>query len=134
MSQFFISYSRKDARLVENIVDALTENDLKPWIDWKSIPKGEDFWNEIQKGVEEADVFLFLISPDSLQSDWCNREINLAVKNGKRILPIAIRNTNIQNTIPEISKRNWIFCREEKDDFGKAIKEISAAFEQITDG
>ena len=43
MSHIFISYSRKDLDLAQKIVDALATNDLDTWIDWKSIPKGEDW-------------------------------------------------------------------------------------------
>jgi hypothetical protein len=72
VSHIFISYSRKDLAIAEKVINALAEDNFEPWIDWKSIPKGEQFWSEIQQGIEEADVFLFLVSPDSVRSDWCN--------------------------------------------------------------
>jgi WD40 repeat protein len=124
MSQFFISYSRKDLDIAEKIINALAKDDLEPWIDWKSIPKGEKFEEEIYLGIEESEIFLFLLSPDSAQSGWCNKEIGHAVKNGKRILPIVIRDTNLKSIHPEISNRNWIFCRDGQDDFDGAIGEI----------
>ena len=34
-----------------------------------------------------------------------------------------IRETDPKAIPPEISKRNWIFCRDKQDDFDKAIKE-----------
>jgi WD40 repeat protein len=123
MSHIFISYSRKDLAFAQKIVDALAANDLDTWIDWKSIPKGEDWEQEIYRGIEEADAFLFLLSPDSVVSEMCNKELDHAVKNGKRILPIVIRDTDPKIIHPEISKRNWIFCREGQDDFNKAIEE-----------
>ena len=124
MSHIFISYSRKDLVIAEKIINALAKDDLEPWIDWKSIPKGETFESEIQQGIEKAEIFLFLVSPDSIQSEWCNKEIVHAIKNGKRILPIVIRDTNPKIIHPEISKRNWIFCQDAQNDFNKAIVEI----------
>ena len=112
MSHIFISYSRKDIDFAQKIVTALADNNLDTWVDWKSIPKGEDWEQEIYRGIEEADAFLFLISPDSVASEMCNKEIAHAVKNGKRILPIVVRNADPEIIHPEISKRNWIFCRE----------------------
>jgi formylglycine-generating enzyme required for sulfatase activity len=123
MSHIFVSYSRKDSNLVERIVDALTGDDLKPWIDWKSIPKGEVVQREIHQAIEEADVFLFFVSPDSIQSKWCGDEIDHAARNNKRILPIVLHDTDPKIIHPEISKRNWIFCREGQDNFFKAIEE-----------
>ncbi len=123
MSHIFISYSRKDFDFASKIVQALATNKLDTWIDWKSIPKGEDWEQEIYRGIEEAEAFLFLISPDSVASQMCNKEIAHAVKNGKRILPIVIRDTDPKIIHPEISKRNWIFCRDGQDDFNQAIEE-----------
>jgi hypothetical protein len=122
MSHIFISYSRKDLDFAQKIVNALAENKLDTWIDWKSIPKGEDWEQEIYRGIEEADAFLFLISRDSVRSNMCSKEIDHAVKNGKRIIPIVIRSTRLTTPLA-ISKPNWIFCREGRDDFDKAIEE-----------
>ena len=43
MSHIFISYSRRDIDFAQKMVDALAENDLDIWIDWKSVPKSEDW-------------------------------------------------------------------------------------------
>jgi hypothetical protein len=124
MSHVFIEYSRKDIDFAQKIVDALASRGLDTWIDWKSIPKGVDWEREIQEGIESADVFLLLISPDSAQSVWSNKEIDFAVKMGKRILPVVIHEVDPKIIHPEISKRNWIFCRDRQDDFNKSIEEI----------
>jgi WD40 repeat protein len=136
MSHIFISYSRKDIEIAQKIVDALSVSDLNTWIDWKSIPKGEDWEQEIYRGIEKADAFLFLISPDSVVSRPCNNEIAHALRNGKRILPIFIGNANHggiyaitdkfldDENRKEIGRRNFILCREGIDDFDGAITEI----------
>jgi hypothetical protein len=91
MSHIFISYSRKDIDIARRIVEALAAQGLDTWIDWEDIPKTVDWEEEVYRGIEEADAFLFMISPDSVQSEMCNKEIAHAVKNGKRIIPIIIR-------------------------------------------
>lgn len=128
MSSIFISYSRNDIELARKVVEALAGNDLDTWIDWQSIPKGEDWKNEIDRGIEEAEIFIFLMSPDSAKSEICNLEIAHAVINNKRIIPIVIRDTNIKEFVSEvsgkeISRRNWIFCRDQTDNFDNAIRD-----------
>lgn len=130
MSHIFISYSRKDLSFTQKIVDALASNNLETWVDWKSIPKGEKWLEEIYRGIEEADAFLFLISPDSVKSDNCSKEITHAVKNNKRIIPLVVRDADSKIIPSVISERNWIFCRYETDqpeimidNFDAAIKE-----------
>jgi len=138
MSHIFISYSRKDRDFAKKVVQELEKKDFDTWIDWHDIPKGEDWEQEIYRGIEEADAFIFLISPDSVVSEMCNKEIAHAVENNKRILPIVIRDADkknffFENAKVEISKRNWIFCRYKKeqsdtiimlDDFERATEEI----------
>lgn len=124
MSNIFISYSRNDLEIAEKIVSVLAESKLDTWIDWKSIPKGEKFEHEIYQGIEGAAVFLFLISPNSVQSEWCQKEISHALRNKKRIIPILIKDTDESSIPGGISERNWIHCRENRDDFNKAITEI----------
>lgn len=140
MSHTFISYARENIKIAERIVQALVENDLNTWVDWKNIPKAEDWKEEIFKGIEEADSFLFLISDYSVTSQICNEEIDHALKNGKRIIPILIGNTKegkvykdareitnnfiFQHLKSEINRRNFIFCREDLDEFNKSIEQI----------
>lgn len=128
MTSIFISYSRKDIEFARQVVDALAEQDLDTWIDWQSIPKGEDWKEEIDRGIEQAETFIFLMSPDSAKSAICNLEVAHALKNNKRVIPIVIRDTNpkdfhSENSGKEISKRNWVFCRDQTDDFDVAIRD-----------
>ena len=129
MSHIFISYSRRDLDFAQEIVDALGKSGLETWIDWKSIPKGEDWEREIYRGIEAADALLFLISPDSVRSPMCNKEVQHAIRNNKRILPIILKETNAgefpDDTVQkEVKRLNWIFCRKGQDDFQGAIESI----------
>jgi WD40 repeat protein len=129
MSNIFISYSRKDIEFARKIVLALAENDLDTWIDWQSIPKGEDWEQEIYRGIEAAETFVFLMSVDSVRSEMCNKEIAHAKQNNKRVIPIVIGDADPDEFLlsisrDEIKRRNWILCRNQYDDFERVIHEI----------
>ncbi len=87
MADVFISYSRKDADFVRQIFDALNAQNRKAWVDWRGIDYSTKWWEEICGGIEEADNFVLIVSPDSLESIYCQREIEHARKNNKRIVP-----------------------------------------------
>jgi hypothetical protein len=125
MSDIFISYSRRDMDLVQKIIGALTINNLDTWVDWKSIPKGEDWEQEIYQGIEESSVLLYIVSPDSVRSEMCRKEVAHAAKNGKRIIPVIINDVEARELPSEISRLNPIYCRQNQDDFSKAIEEIN---------
>ena len=66
MSDVFISYSRRDIDFVRHLFDQLTAHDREPWSDWQDIPPTADWLAEIYSGIEAANTFLFVISPDSV--------------------------------------------------------------------
>ena len=126
MASLFISYSRRDVEAARKLTDAFKGQDLDYWIDWEGIPPTVDWWKEIEKGIEEADAFLFLISPDSIKSKVCKQEIDHAVKNAKRLIPVVVRDTTAQEASSELSHLNWIFLRE-SDDFNLALGKLVTA-------
>ena len=123
MAKVFVSYSRKDIEFAKRLTAELQKSDLDFWIDWEGIPPTVDWWKEIEKGIEEADVFLFLISPDSARSTVCVQEIDSAVKNGKRLIPLVVRDIKGDETLSQLGHLNWIFFRE-SDDYDSSLKKL----------
>jgi hypothetical protein len=100
---------------------ALAESKYDAWIDWQDIPPTADWWAEIEAGIEAADAFLFVISPDSVTSKVCNREVDYAVANHKRFIPIMRREGFERGQLhSELSRHNWLYFREQ-DDFDPAF-------------
>ncbi len=91
MAQIFISYSRKDKDFVRKIGEALAAQKREAWVDWKDIPLTAEWQQEILTNIENADNFIFVISPESVASPNCRKEIDHAVANNKRMVPIFYR-------------------------------------------
>ncbi|MBD1846699.1 toll/interleukin-1 receptor domain-containing protein [Cyanobacteria bacterium FACHB-63] len=128
MSDVFISYSRKDKEFVQALHAALEAEERDIWIDWEDIPATADWWQEIEQGIEGASTFVFVISPDSMVSEVCNREIDHAVKHHKRLVPIVRREGGeIAKTHP-LSRHNWLFFRQE-DAFDRGFAALMTAIE-----
>lgn len=146
----FISYGRADSKAFAfKLYQHLTEYGLKIWFDFENIPLGVDFQNQIDDGIEKADNFLFIIAPHSINSPYCRKEIELAIKYHKRIIPLLhveqiSRDTwqqrnpqgtdadwdayqakglhsSFPNMHPTIGKINWVYCREGIDDFEQSF-------------
>lgn len=123
MTTLFISYSRKDLDFARKLTSSLSDIGFDAWVDWNDIPPTADWWDTIEKGIESADAFLFLISPTSVTSDICNREIDHAIKNGKRVIPIVVQDIAKGKGHPHLNKLNWIFFREQ-DNFEESLKKL----------
>ncbi|MCL4267354.1 MAG: TIR domain-containing protein [Anaerolineae bacterium] len=112
----FISYSRKDKPFVQKLHNHLVNAGLETWVDWQGIPLTADWWQEIKQGIENADAFAFVVSPDSLKSKVCSDEIQTAVDNNKRLIPILHRDPEKGDPIhPKVSAHNWIYMRDDAE-------------------
>ena len=127
MKQLFISYSRKDTEITRRITERLQTDGLEAWVDWQDIPPSIDWMKEIQKGIEEADVFLYLVSPDSISSPICADELKHAVSNGKRIIPVVVRDFDARTAPSTITHLNWIFFERLQDDFERSFGQVWTA-------
>jgi WD40 repeat protein len=112
VAEVFISYSRTDKEFVRKLYDSLTRLDREAWIDWEGIPVTAEWLKEIYAGIEQADNFIFVISPESVSSATCRQEIEYAAENHKRLIPILYRSVP-DNALPKaIGTINFIFMRE----------------------
>src|SRR6266542_4170606 len=106
MAKLFVSYSRKDSIIARKLIDALKDLQQDVWVDWEDIPPAVDWLEQIFRGIEGSDAFIFLVSPDSIASDVCNVEIGRAKLNNKRIIPVVLRDVAPQPTNEIIRKRS----------------------------
>lgn len=86
--ELFISYAREDTEKVRRIVSDL-EQFYDCWVDWDDISPGRRWEGEIRQGILTSHHFLFFISDHSLKSEWCMKELRLALWLRKPIMPIV---------------------------------------------
>ncbi|NDJ63328.1 MAG: toll/interleukin-1 receptor domain-containing protein [Chloroflexi bacterium] len=91
MARIFISYSRIARRLRRRLVDLLSFAYDDIWYDSAKLVGGDDWWAEIVRQIEACDHFIFLISRESLESEWCQKELSEARERNKHIIPVRIR-------------------------------------------
>ena len=116
MADVFISYAREDQDFARELHEALEKHKRDTWIDWKDIPRTAKWLDEVYSGIESADAFAFVISPDSVASEFCIVELNHAVEHNKRLVPIWRRDVKDESVPPDLSSHQYVFFRE-SDDF-----------------
>lgn len=109
MTDAFISYCRRNKSFVQKLNEAFQAAQRSTWVDWEGIPLNADWRQEIYRGIEAADNFVFVLSPDSVASQVCGEEIEHAIAHNKRLIPIVCEEVSYDRVHPELAKLNWIF-------------------------
>lgn len=99
MHKIFISYSRKDYSSVVKLKD---EIDLLLgkgvcWMDLTGIESDSQFVEVIINAINNSDIFLFMHSKSSEQSDWTRKEVMYANGKGKRLVFVKIDSTPLSD-------------------------------------
>jgi WD40 repeat protein len=109
-SDVFLSYRRKDVDFVKQVDQALKAAGREVWVDWEDIPPGvEGFTNEIQRGIEGADAFIAILSPNYLESDYCIMELKEALRLKKRVIPLVHSKFDPAPPPEGIGHINWVY-------------------------
>jgi hypothetical protein len=130
MAQVFISYSRKDKEFVRKLGDALAAQKREAWVDWKDIPLTAEWQQEIFTNIEVAENFIFVISPESAASANCKREIDHALANNKRMVPIFYRPVP-DEAIPEALGKFQRIDFGDSDDFDAKFTALITAVDLL---
>ncbi len=111
MLKLFISYSHKDETLVSKFINHIaplkSSGQITEWYDRK-IETGEEFQNDIDNNLENADIICLMISDNFLASKACMDEkevaLNLRKKKGIRVIPIIVSPCawTMQNELSEL--------------------------------
>lgn len=90
----FYSYSHEDESYrqeLEKWLRQLRDDGLvAEWHDRKILP-GDSLEETIMENLDRSDVVIFLTSQDSLNSEACRAEMEYALQQGKRLVPIILR-------------------------------------------
>lgn len=134
-SDVFVSYRRKDVEFTKEVVSALQEAGKQVWIDWEDIPPGSvGFADDIKRGLEGADAFICILSPDYLESTYCvDLELGYALQLKKRIVPIVLHKFD-DYEIPEgIGAINWVYFTPHaghENTFDESMPKVLQALDQ----
>ena len=100
----FLSYSSADRPIAEKIHIALEAAGYDVFFDRDSLPAGESFDVRILEEIERSDLFIFLLSPASIEAGaYALTELGFArhrwANPARRVLPVVIQEIDL-HTLP----------------------------------
>jgi TIR domain len=118
-SQIFISYARSDKVIAEQLTRSFKQQGLSVWLDYESLKPGSSWQDELENALRRADIFVVVLSEDSVKSNWVNAEIGFALGQKKKIVPILVDNVRLPLNL---TKLQYIDARKlNPEELGKMV-------------
>lgn len=78
--QIFISHAHEDAEFAQLLAADLQERGWIVWIAPSSIRPGEKWVEAIGRGLDESGVFVLVVTPNAVESEWVRSETGAAIE------------------------------------------------------
>jgi sRNA-binding protein len=123
----FISYSHADRELARALAAALRERGLRVWIDEGELKVGDSLIERIATAIAEIDFFLALVSEASRDSNWCRKELALAVtgelgREGVKVLPVRVDGAAMPDSLLDV-----YYLAVNADNVSEVAEQVAAA-------
>jgi TIR domain/WD domain, G-beta repeat len=107
----FVSYAREDQPFIEQLQAATGTDDLELRGDWL-LERGDSYREQLRLMILGCDVFIAVLSSDSVESAACREEVDEAAELGKRLIPVSIRDHGDDRLVhPALREPQWTFMR-----------------------
>lgn len=93
-SYVFISYAHKDTEPVFRVVEELQRQGIRIWYD-EGIAPGSEWPENVATHLYNAGMVIAFITPRSMESENCRREINFALSKKKPFLSVVLEETKM---------------------------------------
>jgi hypothetical protein len=126
MRHIFVSYSRIDSGVVDQIVARLGQDGFDVWIDREEIKAGELWQQAIVQAVDNADVFVLMLSPEAVVSDNVRREVDVAEGAKKELVPVMLAPVSVPASLRyQLAGIEWIeYYRDPEGNYRELVKAI----------
>ncbi|WAC11764.1 toll/interleukin-1 receptor domain-containing protein [Dyadobacter pollutisoli] len=129
----FISYSSKDHEFADRLALALVAKRIKVWLDKWEMQPGDSLLDKIQNGLTDSSYLLVVLSKNSVESEWCKKELNSGLmreieERKVHIIPIIIDDCKVPVFLRE--KVYADFRKEFKDGFDELIRPLYKLFSE----
>src|SRR5690606_4535160 len=105
----FISYSRQCIGFVDDLFHKLEKRGFNNiWLDYLSLVPGRPWNGQIDKGLEQSDLLLLVVSPESISSRSVEIEWRHFLEKKKRIILLIFQAVTLPK---ELEQLEWVDFR-----------------------
>ncbi len=86
--RIFVSHSHQDNQWCWCFVQTLQQAGYDIWYDEVGLGGGAQWVATIEHELQSREIFIVILSPDAMASQWVQKEIQLAQVTGRQIVPV----------------------------------------------
>jgi TIR domain len=130
----FVSYAHEDQEFMLALVEHLQGQELEIRYDQVVLNIGDSLIEKLSQEIESGDFLVAIVSPDSVESNWCQRELALATTQGinerrVKVLPVKFRGAEMP---PMLTDTFW--ADADRDSVETIARQLSAAMHAHLEG
>jgi hypothetical protein len=107
-SNIFMSYSRRELGFVDDLVNKLEGEGYSVWLDYRVLIPGTPWKKQIEKGLNDADTVLLVVSKASIASEYVELEWRHFLDTNKRVILLIFEAVDLPR---ELEKYEWVDFR-----------------------
>ena len=120
----FMSYSRREVGFVDQLTSRLETEGFRVWLDYRSLVPGSPWKEQIEKGLDQSEVILLVVSRESIASKYVELEWRRVIQEeNKRIILVIFEAVDLPDVL---EKYEWVDFR---GNFEAGIKELVGQLE-----
>ena len=120
----FMSYSRRELGFVDDLVSKLEGEGYNVWLDYRVLIPGSPWKGQIDKGLQDADSVLLVVSKASLASKYVALEWQHFLETNKRLILLIFEAVDLPK---ELEKYEWVDFR---GSYQAGLKELLSQLKQ----
>lgn len=127
----FVSHSSKNDDFVQYLADVLIERGIEVWKDDSAIRVGDIWVEPAEQGIQECQIFLLVISPDSLSSAPVRQEIKWSKQYNKPLMPVLLEKPETWGEYQWLQEITWSDCTTWQETRDISVAEINRLVDGI---
>jgi hypothetical protein len=106
--KLFISYSRAQTPFVDRLAGQLEDRGYPLWLDYQKLVPARPWFEQIEAGIDGAEVLLLIVSKESIRSKNVEPEWKRALERGKRVVLVIFEAVTLP---PPLQTCEWVDVR-----------------------
>ena len=104
----FMSYSRRELGFVDDLVSKLEGEKYNVWLDYRALIPGSPWGVQIEKGLDDSDTVLLVVSKAALASKYVTSEWHHFLDKKQRVILLVFEAVDLPK---ELEKFEWVDFR-----------------------